>query len=408
MSANVKIFCACMLIMPLVYSVAWCIYFGMFSVAQFFLLFTRPAVLVYAILYAGLSVFSMVYPDRTYVSYDGTKESAERINKFFDAQAYGYIFYLTINGVLFPFVLGTAAKSLGLSTYSVPAFIGMLVGAIFLVGLSFYVQWLEHLEAWLKFVPFKKENLKFTIISRLLLTNTFTTLGLFSMVVAPLFMPSQGVKDITQLFSSAMLPQIIIGIILNALGFFSMARGITYRVNLISNFSQSLAAGDYTVKPLETISRDDFGVLVGHLNDFYTTTQSLLQDVQESSRVTREVGVQIDKRMRESSEAVNVIVKNIENVRTQMNSQALGVEEASDAASSILSSIESLNKSIEVQAAGVEQSSAAVREMVANIQSVTSVLEKNGIAVNQLDAASREGNRRVQESAAMAEKILDE
>lgn len=343
--------------------------------------------------------------------YDGSENAIKECNK-----AIGNLENLNVaiaigHGVVFAFLLTLSAKKIGIYLPQTP-FIMLSVSSTLLFGITFYVMWIEKTEAWISFVPFKKENMSFGLVMRNTLVAVLTCLSLVLAIIAPLFafgaeIGKSGV-DVSSLFFSKIFVLMINAMILNILDIFMLMRGFMNRLKKIAEYSHNIAKGDYTAKDLEVISRDEFGLLVNDLNSSNASTRSLLKKVRQNVVDGDSVAKDLRSNMTETSASVSQIIANLNSVESEIISQAAGVEEAQSATMEILDNISSLNKSIENQSAGVEESSAAVRQMVANIQSVAKILEKNENSVNLLENASSIGATRVEDSVRMSDKVLQD
>ena len=71
------------------------------------------------------------------------------------------------------------------------------------------------------------------------------------------------------LLVTAILPAGIVGMIFLILDVFRQMSGTSSRIMEISNFTATVAKGDYSKDKLLVRSRDEFGILIGELNSFY-------------------------------------------------------------------------------------------------------------------------------------------
>ena len=407
-SGKISIFFALMCLAPMVYCLFFSVFCGLFGVADLFKCFVSPISVAYLVFYAAIAVLMYKWAISKYKSYDGTESSCDSLNSLYPIVVGAFIGLLLINAFCYPFVFASSAVKNEVYSFSLWSFINISVGSTFLIGLLFYILWLENLEDWLGQLPFYEKHLKMNLLSRFLLINVFSAIGLVALVIAPLFTPSNEGKTFMEVFVSYMLPASIIGLVLNAAGFFTMVKSLTGRIKGITNFAQKLAEGNYTMQPLVVTSREEAGLLVGNINSFYEATKKVLEGVKQSVGSTKESGRSLETQMISTNTSVQQIVNNIKDVKTLMETQSAGVGNVSSAMEMITRNIDMLNQSIESQSSAVEQSSAAVREMIANIQSVTGILSKNADSIEKLGSASDEGNSRVQEAVNVSERILSE
>ena len=405
---DIFVFCALMFCCPAICGVGYSVFCGLFSILDFLKCALTPLPLFYAVFYAVIVVLMQKWVIDKYSSYNGTESSCDTLNNLYPIVVSAFIAMLVLNAICYPFVFASAALKNNVTTFDVVSFLSISIGSTFLIALILFIVWLEKTEDWLKFLPFLEKHLKLHLLSRFILVNIFSAIGLVMLLLSPLFMSANADKTFAEIFKSYLLPTSIIGVILNCLGFMTMVKNLSSRINNITKFAHKLADGNYTMDLLYVRSRDEFGLLVKSLNMFYETTKKLLAGVKQSVETTKAVGDDLGKEMTDTASSVQQIVGNIKEVKHLLENHSAGVGNVSSAMEMITKNIDMLNNSIETQAAGVEQSSAAVREMVANIQSVTNILSKNADAVTKLGDASEVGNKRVQDAVVMSDKILSE
>jgi len=393
---------------PLVWSFGYGAYNKTFTFANFFLLHLSPFVLIFDILYFCTFFFLKKTTVNKIHVYDGSQDSIHAANNAVNRLPVLLIATLFTGCFLYPIVLGISAKSHGIDSYETLSFLCLYIGTVFLFSLLFYIKWIEAWEHWLSFLPFGVEHLKFTILSRNVLVAGFAIVGILLLEFSPVFMKGNANVSSQRLFFTTQLPISIFSVIIVIIDFIMIAHGLVERLNHVSAFSASLENGDYTVKKIPVISRDEFGLLVNHLNAFFMQTKDLLNGVQVNIGNSTKTANNLNSSMSRTTLSVEQIISNINSVKDRITEQARSSEKNTDIVRSMMKEIENLNEQVSQQSAGVEESSAAVRQMVANIQSVSSILEKNQEAVTQLFNASNIGQKNVENTATMSDKIVRE
>ena len=396
------------IIFPLVWSTGYGAYNKTFTLKTFFILHLSPVVLLFDIVYIGSFIFMKRHTLNKIALYDGTMDSIHDANAANNKLPYLFIGTLLSACFVYPIVLGISARSHGIDTYETIAFLCLYTGTVFVFSLLFYIKWIESWEHWLSFLPFSREHMKFTILNRNVLVAGFAIVGILLLEFSPIFMKGNADMSITRLFFTTQLPISIFSIIIVIIDFVMIAKGIVERIEHVSRFSGSLESGDYTVARLQVISRDEFGLLVNHLNAFFMQTKDLLYGVQENIGNSTKTATNLNSSMTRTSSSVEQIISNINSVKDRVADQASSSERNTQIVKSIMKEIENLNEQVSQQSAGVEESSAAVRQMVANIQSVSTILGKNQEAVTQLFNASNIGQKNVENTATMSDKIVRE
>lgn len=396
------------ILFPYVFSFGYGAYNKTFTITNFFLLHLSPFVLIFDI----LNIFAFHFMKRRTVNaiyaYDGSLASSHAANEANNKLPALLIGVLLAGCFIYPILLGISARARNIDTYETLAFLCLHTGTVFLFSLLFYIKWIEAWEHWLSFLPFGVQDLKFTILSRNILVAGFAIVGILLLEFAPVFMKGNTNISSARLFFTTQLPISVFGLVVVIIDFFMIAHGLVERLNHVSNFSARLENGDYTVSNIPVISRDEFGLLVNHLNAFFMQTKDLLNNVQVNISGSTKTANNLNSSMTRTSSSVEQIVANINSVKDRITEQAHSSEKNTQIVKGIMREIENLNEQVSQQSAAVEESSAAVRQMVANIQSVSSILGKNQDAVTKLFNASNIGQKNVENTANMSDKIVRE
>ena len=380
----------------------------MFTLGQFGKILMNPAVMVYIVLYIAACAAMERVNFKKLEAFDGDPQKVDGLNKLANNFCTLSIVFPVANSFIFPVMINSATTKLGIATFEVVPAIFMFSGLTFLMSLMCYILWDESYEPWLKFLPFRKKNMSMDLMSRYVMVYGFSLLGVMFVLFAPMFLKTNEGIPVRTLFKDKLLAVAIIGFVSGCVDFIVMTKGVVTRLGHISALTDELAKGNFQTQPVAVVSRENIGVLVGNVNDFYEAVKQLLKEVSSNINVSSGIAEGLSRDMEETAASVNQIVGNIGTVKDEMVNQSAGVEESAAATEQIIQNINKLNSVIETQSAGVEESSAAVREMVANIQSVTGILRKNAEAVNQLGSASELGHKKVETAVEMVSKVLED
>lgn len=371
-------------------------------------LYFSPALLIQFVILIILSIVSAKKVYTVLASYDGTPESCKKANKSANNLMSLNVAIAVANGLLCAFLLTTTAKSKGYYLPEIPTYL-LCFGMNVLVSITTYILWIESFEHWIHFVPFKKEDMSFGLLTRDTLVVFLSCFSLASLITSPVVAFERIPEAVANgLFVNKMLGISVFALVLTVFDIFMLFRGFMGRLSSISNFASYLAEKDYSEKPLKVVSRDEFGLLVNQLNASYKSTKDLLSQVQENVFTSSAVASDLNTDMTRTAVSIQQIISSLKEVSVNMEEQSSGVTDASRSTNEILDNIRNLSENIENQSASVEESSAAIRQMVANINSVSSILQKNSEAVRQLEDASNTGFSKVETAVSMSNKILSE
>jgi len=396
-----------MVLMPYPYCGFMSLKNELFTIDAFLKIWSVWYVNLYFLIYFLIIGLSQKFVFKKISEYDGTPESASKVNRIFGLFGMFMLILLSINALIGGVISGYGFDSLS-DTFQMQPYVIAAFGSTFLFSVFFYLQWIEGVEKWMKSIPLKSEDIRIGFVKRFIVVAILVVLGIMFLVIGPLFMTKNINRPIGEVFFDTIIFQMILGLGFSFADFFFLTKNVKKRLETINKFSDKLATGNFDIDKLEILSRDDFGLLAERLNHFYLATREILKNVNISVKSINEVGLELKTHMLDTTSSIGEIVNNINDVKNQMGNQNLSVENAFNATGSIIKSIGELNNNIDNQVSSVEESSAAVREMVANIQSVTSILEKNEAQVSRLTSASYEGQRLVLDAVKLSEEILTE
>ncbi len=382
----------------------------LFSLEEFGLIFTNPIINLNTVL-TFVIAFAMAFWERKYLrSYDGTQETNNKINKCLKISALGNIAIpITLQVIQATAIVVFIKKN----NIQLRAFMGhdptifiymILLGALFDIGLLFYVLQVRVIEPRLRDIPFNNKQLPLNLIQRNVLTMTFGVLGcmfLIFVTLNPLTL-QQGSKSVY----GRLLPIVIYSLAYFVLVNMLLTDDIKQCLHRINKVTDALTNNDYTVEDQWATNRSELGLIVHAVNDFKNKSNRILVEVESSAKRTSSDSDDLVSNMDTTKNNVTNITESIQKIKNEIENQSAGVQESNSSIEQIMGNIRSLNKSIEAQATGVTQSSAAVEEMVANIASVSQILEKNNSVVNELTDAADKGQQQVKIAVETAEGVL--
>ena len=370
------------------------------------IVFTPSSLIGLVVFNAVIPLCVYVYYESTIYKYDGSQASVQITNRrakhFEDLSIIG----ANINGfALFTFML-IACRLHGIE-YQVLVFLLAAQGSVWLFALISYIPFLEHFEKHIHNLPMKSEYITLSVFMRNANITGFSFLGVLFYVLAPMFCTANATMDALPLFLTRVLPVLIIGSAAAIFDSYLFISNMQKRIVAITKFSAYLSKNDYTQKSLVVTSRDDFGVLMTDLNQFYNIMRRLLRAIISAVAVSTDSAGNLADGVSETSSSITQIVANIESVKSRIVNQAAGVEEAQATVKSMVEYINDLDKNIDREKVSIDSSSTAVEEMVANIRSVTNTLKASGAAAQKLSNASDNGRAAIEQAVDRAHDILE-
>ena len=380
-------------------------FFKIISFSEIFSTFIKPVPLLVALLMASLLTVFYKISIKKIKAYDGSSESAKKVNKTIKILELVTIAIAVLNGPFLGFLILNFCSANGIDLPKVPVFL-ICIASVGLFTCFFYICFMQNFEKALHNVIFSEENLSLNLLLRTLLVNGFAVLGILCISIAPMFVENFDDLPPKVVLFRYMFPVIIMGFFIALADSFRQMKGTSQRIKQMADFSKGIAAKDYTKDQLQVLSRDEFGLLINYLNEFHSSTRALLNAIRTSVKTSTNTADQLSNTMIETASAINQISSNINNIQTQTLNQAAGVEESSTTINRMIERIDHLNDSISSQKNGISTASSAIEEMVANIKSVTSILEKNSVSVKSLGSESEHGREKINQSVDLADSII--
>ena len=384
----------------------------LFSLEEFGLIFTNPFINFNTVL-TFVIAFLMAMWERKYLKqYDGSPESIEKINKYLKISALGNIVVPISLQVLQATAIVLFLKN---NNIQLRAFMGhdptifiymVLLGALFDIGLLFYVLQVRVIEPRLRDIPFTKKQLPLDLIQRNVLTMSFGVLGCMFLIFVTL--NPLTLQEGTQSVYKRLLPIVVYSLIYFVAVNMLLTDDIKECLRRINKVTDALTNNDYTVEDQWATNRSELGLIILAVNELKNKSNRILSIFEQSAKRTSSESDDLVSNMDSTKNNVSNITESIQKIKGEIENQSAGVQESNSSIEQIMGNIRSLNNAIEAQAASVTQSSAAVEEMVANIASVSQILEKNTEVVNLLTDASDKGQQQVKIAVDTAEGVLQQ
>ena len=368
--------------------------------------------LVAVIIFATGIIFALIQK-KNVCSYDGSPESAAKINK--NLKLIGTL--IIVAAVLYSFILAgsiTAAISTkGIELQSMQGTSPVLIIYLFTFGvfldiaLLCYVIQVRTTEPYLYHIPFTKEQISMDITQRNLLTLIFALTATLCLILSIVLQPATiaaGQKAIIHEVVPILIFAVLLFFVIESL----LVGDIKSCLTAITNLTHAMTDKNFSIADEAAKNRSELGVIVQEANSLKNQTRLVMRNMNQSARTTVKQSDDMVKNMDYTKENVGSITEAISSIKAEIENQVAGVEESNSAVEQIMGNIRSLNNAIEAQSAGVTQSSSAVEEMVANVASVTQILEKNTQSVMELSEASELGQKSVKTAVAAADAILEQ
>ncbi len=391
-------------LVPIIATQLQFIYSGFYTIKNILQIFTHPFSIAYLVIVCALPVTAFKTIMHKVLQYDGTAESVDPTNTIGTVLVNIIIALPIIVSLATSFLLSHLNHLLGIQINSLGIIFNSL-GVTLTIGLTFITKALLKFQEWETWLPFEEkhnplpQNVRFGILS---LFNLGGIVLIF--LAAPLLIQNFTVEE----YISNTMPIATVCVIAGIITFLTYAAASIKILRIITNAISQLATRNYTIEPVKLISRDEYGVLINHINDFYVETKGILQLVNTALKNIQSSSQEINLGMDISNACADQVSSSVIDIKEITTKHAHGLNTAKDLVNSIKNALLKLDQSILQQSSNVTESSAAIEQMVANINAVTETLNKNSATVKELTDASEQGLGKVQETVTISEKILSD
>ena len=180
-------------------------------------------------------------------------------------------------------------------------------------------------------------------------------------------------------------------------------RSLKQQLGNIMVILKDVGDGNFTHN-IAVTSNNEIGILTSYFNRTLNNVANLVRAIKNKVNAMTNTSVELSSNMAKTSEAVNQISANFNNIKGMVDSQEQKAAQAEKAVEFIKVSIENMGKLVLDQSESINTSSSAIEEMTANIYSVTRTLIENSRNVDSLTEASENGRAGLQ---TVAEKIQE-
>ncbi|MBO4387603.1 MAG: methyl-accepting chemotaxis protein [Treponema sp.] len=131
--------------------------------------------------------------------------------------------------------------------------------------------------------------------------------------------------------------------------------------------------------------------IVNGFNAFMEKLNSIIGELKLSGVKLTEVADEMKHSVQQTSDSMTNIRLSIDNVQSQISSQATGFTEAAAVVQEVTSNISTLNKMIDSQSQSIQESSTAIGSQIQRISNISMSMKELTESFNQLDSATQNG-----------------
>lgn len=273
-----------------------------------------------------------------------------------------------------------------------------------------YIIFIQLFERWMKNVPFSTKHLSMKLNIRVNLVSgfIFTSIScILAVTIKHLIAAVARSEADFQTIFLRILPVMIVGVLGGILDIYLLMKGISDRLSKCTGYSGEMAEGDISMGRLDTVSRDELGVLTYELSRVSENMNKLIGSVKASVAKTITVKDSMMAVAGTTTSTVSRITGQIDEVDRKIGDLDGHVNGTTGSLDNLNTSINALNELIVDQAAMVEQSSASITQMIASIESIAAIANQKMKGVGDLTKVSIDGNDKLVETVTKLKGIGD-
>jgi methyl-accepting chemotaxis protein len=154
--------------------------------------------------------------------------------------------------------------------------------------------------------------------------------------------------------------------------------------------------------------KDEIGDVQRAFNTIRDELQKTITDINNEHLGQKNVSGNLHISIRESSDGLGVIARNMESVQNKTDTQMDSVVQTADSVEGIIKHIHSLENAVEVQAQTISRSSESIEQMVGDIDSVRTVVHQAHETTGNLSQSSEAGRKMLNNLTEELTRIADQ
>jgi methyl-accepting chemotaxis protein len=215
------------------------------------------------------------------------------------------------------------------------------------------------------------------------------------------------IKNLERQAHIALLVALVAAIIVSALVALWVSRFFLKPIRKMSAVGTALAAMNFdTYIPVDR--EDEIGNVQRAFHTIRDELKKTITDINNEHMGQKNVSKNLHISIRESSDGLGVITRNMESVQSKTNTQMDSVVHTADSVEGIIKHIRSLENAVEVQADTIARSSESIEQMVGDIDSVRTVVRQAHETTGNLSRSSETGRKMLSNLTEELTRIADQ
>jgi methyl-accepting chemotaxis protein len=183
-----------------------------------------------------------------------------------------------------------------------------------------------------------------------------------------------------------------VAILVSALVALGVSRSLIKPIREMSNTGTALAAMNFDMH-ISVDRQDEIGDMQRALNTIRGELKKTITDINNQHLGQKNISENLHVSIRESSDGLGVITRNMESVQNKTDTQMESVTHTSESVEGIIKHIRSLENAVDVQGGTIARSSESIEQLVQSIDSVRVVVRRAYETTGNLSKSSEAGRK---------------
>jgi methyl-accepting chemotaxis protein len=215
------------------------------------------------------------------------------------------------------------------------------------------------------------------------------------------------IKNLERRAHIALLAALVAAIIVSAMVALWVSRFLLKPIRNMSIVGTALAAMNFNIH-IPVDRRDEIGDVQRAFHTIRDELKKTITDINNEHMGQKNVSGNLHISIRESSDGLGVITRNMESVQGKTDTQMDSVMHTAESVESIIKHIRSLENEVEVQADTIARSSESIEQMVGDIDSVRAVVHQAHETTGNLSRSSETGRKMLNNLTEELARIADQ
>lgn len=254
-----------------------------------------------------------------------------------------------------------------------------------------------------------EKNKNASIRNYLLLTCICAVyLTMTNMIVVPaglIYEPmGKGIPHIAMYIRQVMLA-VFLNVIFCFIPYIIVLIGLKKRIRSTTDVIKSISEGGDLSTRIKLSMLDDFGQMLGSINDVMENLTSMLKDITQGTDSVNNSAQELSSISNVAGEAIQKVNSAFENINSEVSNQNSAIQNVSENANALVQGVKVVIRNVDEQAKTLKENSESIMRMTDNISDVAQLAQQADQLSKTLTMTSEQGNEALQAAVDMISLI---